>query len=147
MHGGGAAGLVVALDDHSTQADVSVRGLEAGWHSVQEFLDDQLFLYSDNAVIRTGHADVRDVGGALREHSFICRGNVRVGANHRSGPSIQVPAKGDFLRAGFGVEIHKYDFRFDLFQQTIDITERVVAGAHEDASLKIDYGIADTILL
>ena len=60
---------------------------------------------------------------------------------------VEIPSEGDFFGSGFGMEIHKHDLRFDLFQKPIGVAKGIVARPHEDASLKIHDGITDAVLL
>jgi len=46
----------------------------SGRACVQELVDDQFFFHADDAVVRTSHADVGDVGSSFRENAFVCGG-------------------------------------------------------------------------
>src|SRR4051795_3292324 len=45
------------------------------------------------------------------------------------------------------MQVDKNYFGFDLFQQLVGDAKRIVIGRHEDASLKIDHRVRDSILL
>ena len=54
----------------------------------EEALDDQLLLHADNAVIRTGHANIGLERSTTREYPFVRCRNMGVGAQNSGYPSI-----------------------------------------------------------
>jgi len=73
-HATGLARILVAINDHGAEPDIARGGLEADGHAVQELVDDSSFFHADDAVVRTSHADVGDVGSSFRENAFVCGG-------------------------------------------------------------------------
>src|SRR6266850_6200924 len=68
-------------------------------------------------------------------------------ADDRSHTSVEVPSEGNFLGSSFGMKVDEDNFGFDLLQKLVDEPERIVAGAHEYASLEIDNRVTGAILL
>src|SRR5215475_1330389 len=44
------------------------------------------------------------------------------------------------------MNIHEYDLRLDLLNQIVRHSERIVVRCHEDAALKVDHGVSNSIL-
>src|SRR5947207_2471496 len=89
--------VVVEVDHNRAQPDIACGRLETHRHIVQKLTDDQLFLYSDYALVRPGHPDVGDVRGSAGKYAFISSGNVGMRANDCGDATIQIPAKCDLL--------------------------------------------------
>src|SRR6185312_8697957 len=141
-----ARGLV-AIHQHGAQAHVPDGRFKADWHVVQEPSDDQFFFYSDHAVVRPRHADIRDVSRTLGKHALIGGGNVSVSADQSSDAAVQVPAEGYFFRGRLGMNINEDYFGLDLGEQFVGHAKRIVVRSHEDPALQIDDCIRHSVFL
>ena len=66
-------------------------------------------LDANHRVVRSGHADVGDVGRAVRQDALVGRLHVRVRADDDRDAAVEVPAHRDFLGRRLGVEVHEDD--------------------------------------
>ena len=66
---------------------------------------------ADDRVVRPGHADVGQVGRALRQDPLVGRLHVRVRADDGGDLAVEVPAHRDLLGGRLGVEVHEDDAR------------------------------------
>src|ERR1700744_3590925 len=141
----GASGGSVAGDQSGTHLWISFCGFELAGHSSEEACEDQLFFYADDGVVRTGHAYVGLVGGAVGEDALVGGGDVGVGAEECGDTTVQIPAESDFFTRGFAVKIEENDFGFgfavNLGEELVGFAKGVIAGGHEDASLKVHDGV------
>src|SRR3970040_1298103 len=62
--------------------------------------------HADDAVARTGHPHVGDVGGALRQDAFVGGLDVGMRTDQRADLPVQVPAPRHLPRGGLGVKVH-----------------------------------------
>src|SRR2546426_7911927 len=76
--GGVARAMIVGLDEYGVHLHLARGHVEAGGHAVEKFADDAFAVHADDAGVRAGHADIGDVGGALRQDAFIGGGDGRV---------------------------------------------------------------------
>jgi hypothetical protein len=143
--GAGAAGGFVDVDEDCVHLDVAFGYGEAGRHGVEETLHDALLLHADDGIVRAGHADVGDIGGAAREDVLVGGGDVGVRAEDDGNFSVEIPAHGLFFRCCFGVHIdeHHFDIARDFGELAVGGAERVVDGNHEGAALQVENGVAD----
>src|ERR1700728_346223 len=137
----GLAGFLVAIDHHCAQTHIAGGRLEAYRHAVKELANDELFLHSDDAVIRAGHADIGNVGRSFGQNTFVRGGHVCVGADYRSDASVEVPAERNLFRSCLGVEIDEDYLGFNFLQKLVGGAKGIVIRSHENASLKVDDGI------
>ncbi len=88
--------------------------------------------------MRAGHSEVGDVGRAAGQDPFIGRLHVRVGSDDGRDPAVQVPAHGDAVAGGLGVDFDEDEFglRVDLVQHLVDGVEGAGGGFHERAAEK-----------
>ena len=88
-------------------------------------------LDADDRIVRPGHADVGQVGGALRQDALVGGLHVRVRADDRRDLAVEVPAHRDLLRGRLGVEVDEDDPR--PLAQRLDLAqhdgERIVDAA------------------
>jgi len=70
----------IAGDQRCAHLRVALGGFELAWHSSEEAGENKLFFYADDGVVRTGHAYVGLVGGAVWENAFVGCGDVGVRA-------------------------------------------------------------------
>ncbi len=79
------------------------------------------------------HAEVRDVGRALRQHALVRGLHVAMRADHRGDPSVEVPAHGLRLAGGLHVHVHDDDRRVlaELGHELVGLLERAVDRQHE----------------
>src|ERR1700679_3518926 len=89
----GLAGFIIAINHHGTKAHIACGRLEAYRHAVEELANDELFLHSDDAVIRASHAAIGDVGGSFGENALVRGGDMRVRADYCGDASVEVPAE------------------------------------------------------
>src|ERR1700741_865454 len=136
----------MAVDHDRTQADVAGGGFKAHGHIVEKLPDHQFFLDADHAVVRAGHARVRDVSRSIRQNALVGGGNVGVRANDGSDPPIEIPAQRNLLRGGLGVHIDQDDVGGSVFQEFVRHAKEIVVRGHEDAALQVDHGVGDAIL-
>src|SRR5581483_3957129 len=88
---------VIRIDHDRTQPGVSGCRLESRRQIVQKAIDNHFLLDTDYAFKWARHSYVRDVRRSQGEHALIGGGDVRVRANHRSNPAIEIPAERNFL--------------------------------------------------
>ena len=133
-------GLVVGFDDDRVQPRIAGGGFESRRHRVQKTADRGVDFDADDRVVRSGHADVGQIGGALGQDPLVGRLHVRVRADDCRDLAVEKPAHRDFLRGGFGVEVHEDDA--GAVTQRLDLPlhdgERVVEAVHEDAAHHVD---------
>src|SRR5580698_3141820 len=87
----------IAFDQRRGHARIALRGLELSRHAGKEAVQHQLFLYADDAVIRSAHAYVRLIGSAAGQHAVVSRRNVRMCSQHRGHAAIEIPSESCFL--------------------------------------------------
>ncbi len=143
--GSGGTGGGVRGDDDCVETRVTGGGLETGGHAIDETAERCLCLDADDRFMRTGHSDIGDVGSAPREDPLIGRLDMRVRAHHRRDLPIDVPAHGDLLGGGFGVEVHQDDSGLAdrLYFASYDM-KGIVQGVHEDSPHDVDHAHRDT---
>src|SRR2546422_2236321 len=83
--GGVARAMIVSFDEYGVHLHIARGYVEAGGHAVEKFADDALAVHADDAGVRSGHADIGDVGGALGQDAFIGGGGGGGGAQRRGG--------------------------------------------------------------
>src|SRR3989442_13792321 len=83
--GGVARAMIVSFDEYGVHLHIARGYVEAGGHAVEKFADDALAVHADDAGVRSGHADIGDVGGALGQDAFIGGGGGGVRANDGGG--------------------------------------------------------------
>src|SRR5215472_767837 len=105
LDGIGAAGGSVAADESGGQLWVTFGGFELAGHSGEEAVEDEFGFDADDGVVGAGHADVGDVGCALRKDTGVGGGDVCVGSEDGGDTAVEVPAEGDFFAGGFGVDV------------------------------------------
>ena len=93
--------------------------------------------------MRSGHANVRDISRALRKNAFIGRGHVRVRADDRGHPPVQVPAHREFFTGGFRVHVdqNEGDIGGYFREFAVRLTERIVDRRQKHSPLQIQHGI------
>src|SRR5438093_1515510 len=129
-----AAGSVKATQ-YRIESHGSGRHHKAVRDARQEALDDDLPVHPDTAVPRPDHAHVGDVGGAPGQDAGVRGGDVGVGAHHRAGPALQVPAHGRLLRGRLGVHVAEHNLHVRVLgQDRVRGPEGVVEGVEEDAA-------------
>src|SRR5665213_819618 len=103
------------------------RDRETVWHPGHEPLKNGAFVHADAPVARPDHANVRDVGSAIRQHPGVRRRDVGMGAHNGACTSVQVPAHGGLFRGRLGVHVAEddLDLRVSL-QDGVRGAERVV---------------------
>ena len=118
--------VVAYVDDASHHPRVLVGRLELDRHLGHKALDDLLPLHADHAAPRAGHADVRDEGGPLREHTSVGGRDVRVGAEHREHAAVEVPPHRHLLARRLCVEVdhHHVGLVAQPGKHTVDDVER-----------------------
>ena len=91
--------------------------------------------------MRSGHADIGDVGGALGQDAFIGGGDVRVRANDGGDAPVEVIAHRYLFAGRLGVHIHQdeRDVRGQFAELAIRFAERVIDGGQKDAALQIEH--------
>ncbi len=141
LDGVSAAGCSVAADEGGGHFGVTFGGLELARHSGEEAVEDKVGFDADDGVVGAGHADIGDVGCALREDAGVGGGDVGVGAEDGSDASVKIPAESDLFAGGFGMDVEDDEFGLECVEDLVGFAERVVAGRHEDAALKVDDGV------
>ncbi len=143
---GGATGGAVAGDQGAAKLGVALGGFELARHAGKEALQNELGFDANDGVIRAAHANVGLIGRSGRQDALVRGRDMGVGAKDCGDAAIEVPAKGDLLTGGLGMEVKEDDpgarMLRDGIEQIVRLTERVVAGAHEDAALQVQDGIA-----
>ena len=76
-----ASGLLVGGDDHAVQARILRGRFEALRQTRQKPLDDVGPFHADDRVMRSGHADIRQIRRALGKNALVCGLHVRVRAD------------------------------------------------------------------
>src|SRR6266850_144798 len=99
--------FIVGIDQDTVHLHVAGGNLEACRQAVQEFRDDTVAVHADHTAVRSGHANVGDVGRALGENVLVRRRDMRVRAHHRADAPIEIPAHRQFLAAGFRMHVHQ----------------------------------------
>ena len=128
-------------DHHRVQAHRPVGHVEAGRQVAEEARQHRLQAEADDRVARSGHADVADVGGPLRQQPGIGGWHVGMGADHRTDTAVQVPAHGVLLRRDLAVEVedaHRRQRLGGAVEQRVHGGERRVELVHEDAAHGVD---------
>src|ERR1700712_2712106 len=64
-----------------------------------------------------------------------------MGSKNSGHAAVEIPAEGDLLAGGFGVDVEEDDLGGDLRQQLVGLAKGIVAGGHEDAALKVQDGV------
>src|SRR5947199_10777618 len=101
-----------------------------------------LLFYSDNSVIRTGHAHVSQERCPLMQDALIRGRNVGMRTNDGSHASIQIPAHGHLFRGCLGVKVHEDHLRLNGTKYLVRFPEWIVVARHEDAALQIDHCVS-----
>src|SRR2546427_7387766 len=128
-----SAGGRINGNQYRIECHGSRRHHEAVGNPAQEALDDHILVHPDAAVPRPNHAHVGDVGRPPREDPGVGRGDVRVGADHRAHPPVQIPAHRGLLRCGFGVHVAEHDSGLWMSRQDrVRGAKRVVQRIQED---------------
>lgn len=141
LDGVGSARGSIAADEDSADLRVSLGSFELSGHPGEEAVEDQLRFDADDGVVRAGHADVGNVGGSSGQHAGVGGGDVGVGSEDGGDAPVEIPAEGALLAGGLGVDVEQDDLRGQLADQLVGLAEGVVAGGHEDASLKVEDGV------
>src|SRR4029079_17491325 len=63
FYAAGFAGVLIAFNDHTAEAGITGGRFPASWQVRQEALNDELLLYTDDAVVGAGHADIGLIRG------------------------------------------------------------------------------------
>lgn len=137
----GASRGTVAADESGAHLRIPFGGLELARHSGEEAIEDELGFDPDDGVVRAGHADIGDEGGATGQQASVGGGNVGVGAHDGSDSAVEIPAEGDLFAGGFGVNVEQDDLCGDFAEQLVGLAEGIVTGGHEDAALEIEDGV------
>ena len=134
----------IDLDNGTAEAHGTFSDGEAGGQAAAETPYHGLTGAAENGVIRSAHACIGEVGGAMGEDRVIGRLYVRVGADDSGYLTIEHASHGDFFAGGFGVEIHEHDLDTQLMQAQgfiIGPDERVFQGRlHEGSTLCLHDG-------
>src|SRR5262245_6016265 len=132
----------ININHQPVQLDLAVARLELRSQAAQEPLQDDLGLHPDHAVVRADHSQVCYVGRAFGQDLFIGGLHVRVRAGHDRRAAVEVAPHGYLFRGRFGVHVDEDDLDRWLQRGELRVgaTERVVALAHEDPALQVDYG-------
>src|ERR1700737_1973743 len=85
---------IVGFDEDGIELDVAAGHFKARGQAVEKAFEDGVAIHADDAVVRTGHAHIRDVSGAFWKDVLVRGGHVGVGADDGSDAAIQVPAEG-----------------------------------------------------
>ncbi len=113
--------FVVYFKYTSTHHAGQIRHVEPGGHT--RFLPVYGYLRRDayHRLLGTGHAQVRDVSGALLQYLGVGGLHMGVGAEKRRHSAVKVEAHRPFFGGRLGVKIHKlYRAVTDLFQYPVD---------------------------
>ena len=84
------SGRLGSLNKDGIQLNVAGSDFKARRHSVQEFLKDTGAIHADDAIVWTGHANIGDISGSLREDMLIGRGYMGVSSHYGGNPSIKI---------------------------------------------------------
>src|SRR6185295_6861991 len=141
---GGPPRLGIDDDDHAVQRSRPLGRLEAHRHLAEEPLQDEIAVHADDAFGRAGHAEVRDVGRAARQHALVGRLHMTVRADDRTHPPVEVPAHGERLAGGLAVHVHQHDRRVlaQLGDDLVGLAKWAVDGRHEHAAHEVQHGHA-----
>src|SRR2546423_291374 len=71
-----ASGAIVTFNQNCAEANVSGSRFKSHRHVVQEPSDDLFFVHADHALIRAGHPNVSDIGGAFGKNALVGRWNM-----------------------------------------------------------------------
>ena len=144
LHGAGAAGGAVAVDERGAELGVALGGFELAGHAGEEALEDHLGFDADDGIVRAAHADIGLVGGAvgsMRSSAvgmWVCVPSTAVTRPSRYQPSATfslVASAWKSSRMTLAPDARNFS------EQVVGVAEGVVAGAHEDAALQVDNGV------
>ena len=131
------AGGSIAVDQDRTHLRIPFGRFELSWHSGEKAVEDKLRLDTDDRVVRARHANISNEGRSVRKDPGIRRRNVGVSPEHGGDAAVEVPAERDLFAGGLGMDVEKYNLGCDLAEKFVGFAEGIIAGRHEDASLKI----------
>ena len=75
---------------------------------VKNFSIAKFLLHSDDAMQRTGHPDIRQVGRAPGKNLFVGGLHMRMSADHGRRLAIKIMTHRHFFRRGLGMHIHEH---------------------------------------
>src|SRR6202041_3755238 len=91
VDGAGLAGGFIDVNLDGVHLHVAFGYGEFCGQSIAEALHEGFFLHADDGIVRAGHSDVGDVGGAAGKHAIIGGGDVGVGAEHGGNFAVEMP--------------------------------------------------------
>ena len=135
--------MVVGLHQHAIHLHVARSHVKLCGQAVEKLANDSFFVHSNHTEVRPGHAHVRDVRRALRQHALVGGSHVRVRAHHGAHAAVQIPAHRHFFAGGLGVHVHqhKVHVRGNFLKLAVRLAERVINLRHEHAALQIQHGV------
>ena len=104
--------MFVHVDDCATDARLASRVIGFAMNRRSEAIDDVALLHANDAAVTSSHTQVREIGRALVQDSFVGGLHVRVRAQHGRDAAIEKPTHGDFFRSCFGVHIDEANLDF-----------------------------------
>ena len=143
-----ASRLFVGVDNHGIQPRITGGGFEPCGQRRQESAECRVDVDADNRIVWTGHPDVGEIRGALGQNPLVSGLHVRVGADDRGHPAVQVPPHCDFFGRRLGVKVHEDNpgplaQRFNVAKRH---SKRVVDADHEHPAHQVDDAHADPAL-
>jgi hypothetical protein len=138
----------IHFDDHRVQLRPMLGGFHANRHLRQEFLQNNILVDADHGMIRAGHTHIGLIRRAIRQNARVRGRDVRVRADHRGNPAVQIPAHGHLLAGQLGVKIYETDFRAgrQILQNLIGLAKGTIGLRHVGAALQIDNRAVDPVL-
>ena len=102
-------------------------------------MEHQVLVHANDAVVGATHAHVSLERCSAGKYTFVCGGDVGMGAEDCGDFAVEVPAHGDFFAGGFSVEIDDNDFGLDSGEEIGCGVKGVVGPAHEDLAHEVEY--------
>src|SRR5262245_23621371 len=84
----------IDANQSAVERDRTLGRLDLSWHLREEAVQRLLWIGADDRVRRPRHAEIGDVGGAVRKQAFVGSLHVAMRAHDRAGAPVEVPAHG-----------------------------------------------------
>lgn len=142
------AGLFIDINQCCREDWILVRNLECPGLERDGRFQDALNVSPDNAIVRSGHANIALKSSSAGQDLFIGCGDMRMCPNDCRDFSIKVAADQLLITGCFGVKIQKADFDSfrNFIENTICCSKGAIDGSHKNPAQQAEYGNLDPLL-
>src|SRR5207302_5113149 len=137
---GGVSRVCIYSNQYGIERDDAFGHLKPMGQARQEALQADLTVHPDHGVPRPHHPQVGDEGCAVGQNPSIRGRDVGVGPEYEAGPAVQVPAHGDLLGGGLGMDVDQPEpGAAGRRQHLVHGPKGRVGGRHEKLALDVAH--------